>query len=246
MTASVDVSELLDQFDRGDRQALARVLSLVEQGQSLPAREAKSDDVRVIGITGSAGAGKSTLLGALIAHLRQQKIRVAALACDPQSPKTGGALLGDRIRVRFDADDDGVYFRSLSTRGSPGGIAACTGSAIAWLKAFGFDVILVETVGAGQDQIAVREVVDTLALMVTPGAGDEIQWEKAGVIELADLVIVNKSDMPGADLVRQQVLHALSLGPESSLVPVLPVCALKGEGVADLWTALQTASEVRR
>ena len=128
---------------------------------------------------------------------------MAVLACDPQSPVTGGALLGDRIRVRFEPADEGVYFRSLSTRGAAGGISAATKAARDWLVEFGFDVILIETVGVGQDQVAKMSasIVDTLVLLVTPNTGDEVQWEKAGVIEVADLVVVNKSDLPGADRV---------------------------------------------
>jgi LAO/AO transport system kinase len=234
-----DTAELLQRFDRGDRRALARVLSLVQNGDAPKFGKRKLRPARVVGITGSGGAGKSTLVGALLKHLRGKNLNVAVLASDPQSPKTGGALLGDRIRVKFDPADEGIYFRSLSTRGAPGGIAACTGAAIPWLKAFGFDVILVETVGIGQDQVAVREVVDTLVLVVTPGAGDEVQWEKAGVIELADLIVVNKSDMPGADRVAQQLRHSLSLSAGAPEVPILSVTATTAKGVAELWAAIE-------
>ena len=146
--------------------------------------------------------------------------------------------MGDRIRVRFDPADEGVYFRSLSTRGAAGGISAATRQARDWLAAFGFDVILIETVGVGQDQIAVREMVDTLVLLVTPNTGDEVQWEKAGLIEVADLVVVNKSDLPGADRVRQQLVSALSLGPQETRVAVLNVTAATGQGVESLWQAI--------
>lgn len=232
------LSNLLDQFSKGDRRALARILTYVETGETLPPVPAATFQAHVIGITGSGGAGKSTLVGALIGHLRTLGLRVAVLACDPQSPRTGGALLGDRVRVRFDPADDGVFFRSLSTRGAPGGISSAVGPAIPWLEAFGFDVILVETVGIGQDQIAVRGVVQTLVLVVTPASGDEIQWEKAGVIELADLVVVNKADLAGADQVRRQLLGALSLSPGQPTVPVLSVIANTGQGVSDLWRAI--------
>jgi LAO/AO transport system kinase len=141
------------------------------------------------------------------------------------------------VRVRFDAGDEGVYFRSLSTRGAPGGISAAVGPAVGWLDAFGFDVVLVETVGIGQDQVAIRGVVETLLLLVTPNAGDEVQWEKAGLLELADLVVVNKADLPGADRVRQQLISALSLG-EAKAVPVLAIAAASGQGVEELWRAI--------
>lgn len=236
-TSPPNDASLLERFAQRDRRALARLISLAETGRA-PSVPAAAATAYVVGITGSGGAGKSTLVGALIGHLRKLNLRVAVLACDPQSPKTGGALLGDRIRVRFDPDDEGVYFRSMSTRGAAGGVAQSAGAAIAWLKAFGFDAILVETVGVGQDQVAVRGIVDTLVLLVTPASGDEIQWEKAGVIELADLVVVNKSDMPGAERVREQLRHALALSPGAKDVPVLPVTATTGGGVRELWDAI--------
>jgi LAO/AO transport system kinase len=151
-----DIAEILNRFQRRDRRALAEILSRVENGESLPspvkAASAPNKPARVVGITGSGGAGKSTLVGALVEHVRSLGLTVGVLACDPQSPVTGGALLGDRIRVRFDPSDEGVYFRSMSTRGAAGGISAATGAARDWLQAFGFDLILIETVGVGQDR----------------------------------------------------------------------------------------------
>lgn len=234
--------QLLQRYARHDRRALAEILTLVEMDEAPPLPPTTEQPAYVVGITGSGGAGKSTLVGALIAHLRAQNLRVAVLACDPQSPRTGGALLGDRIRVRFEPGDEGVYFRSLSTRGAPGGISQAVVPSIAWLKNFGFDVVLVETVGVGQDQVAVREAVDTLVLLVTPNTGDEVQWEKAGLIELADLVVVNKSDLPGADRVRQQLVAALSLVPGNEPVPVLSAAGGSGQGVPELWEAILAAS----
>lgn len=233
-------AELLQRFSSGDRRALARILSLVEAGQApeLPAAEPALQAARVVGIAGSGGAGKSTLVGALVGHLRKQNLRVAVVASDPQSPRTGGALLGDRVRVSMNPDDEGIYFRSMSTRGASGGVAAAVAGAIPWLERFGFDVILVETVGIGQDQTAVRDMVQTLVLVVTPGTGDEIQWEKAGVIELADLLVVNKADMPGADRVRHQLRGALSLSPGAAEIPILATVATNGQGVPELWDAV--------
>jgi len=235
-------AELLERFKQKDRRALAELLTLVELGEAPPLPEPAGYPpipTRVVGITGSGGAGKSTLVGELVAYLRRQGQTVAVLACDPQSPVTGGALLGDRIRVRFEANDEGVYFRSLSTRGAAGGVSRAVQPAIEWLKAFGFDVVLVETVGVGQDQIGVRDAVETLVLLVTPHTGDEVQWEKAGVLEVADIVVVNKSDLSGAQRVRQQLTSALSLGPQGATVPILSTTAATGQGVKELWEAIE-------
>ncbi|HUY91720.1 MAG TPA: GTP-binding protein [Pirellulales bacterium] len=238
-------ADLAARFARRERRALAEIISLVEAGRAPAPSAANLSSMipqpsalpRIVAFTGSGGAGKSTLVAASIAHLRSQDRTVAVLACDPNSPLTGGALLGDRVRVRFDPADEGVFFRSMSTRGAQGGISAAVGPAIEWLKAFGFDVILVETVGVGQDQLGVRPLVDVLVLLVTPNSGDEVQWEKAGLVEVADLIVVNKADLPGADRVRQQLLSALSLGPTRP-APILPTIAATGQGVVELWQAI--------
>lgn len=245
-----EIAEILTRFRKRDRRALAEILSRVENNESLPAPSESANTpgktASVVGVTGSGGAGKSTLVGALVEHVRKLGLTVAVLACDPQSPVTGGALLGDRIRVRFDPADEGVYFRSMSTRGAAGGISAATGAARDWLQAFGFDLILIETVGVGQDQVAVRALVDTLALLVTPNTGDEVQWEKAGLIEVADIIVVNKSDLPGADRVRQQLTSALSLGPHGAHPPVLNVVAATGQGVPELWQTISARPTASR
>ena len=238
-------ADLLARFIRRDRRALAEIITLVEAGQApAPGTVSSSSFIPpsssrslVVGFTGSGGAGKSTHVGPSIAYLRSRGRSVAVLACDPQSPVTGGALLGDRVRVKFDPADEGVYFRSLSTRGAQGGVSSAVGPAIEWLKAFGFDVIIVETVGVGQDQIGVRQFVDTLVLLVTPNTGDEVQWEKAGLVEVADLIVVNKADLHGADRVRQQLHSALSLGSRPP-VPILATTAATSEGVPELWQAI--------
>ena len=196
MTTTPD--QLLDRFAAGERRALARILSLIESGQWTAAAPEDAPHPVVVGITGSGGAGKSTLVGSLVEHLRSNNVKVAVLACDPQSPRSGGALLGDRIRVAMDPADDGVFFRSFSTRGAAGGIATWVKDATAWLAAFGFEVVLVETVGVGQDQFAVRDLVDVLVLVVTPMSGDEVQWEKAGLIELVGPSASQADSFPSA------------------------------------------------
>ena len=239
----MDSQQLLDRFVQRDRRALARILTLVERGQApeLEKLSEKNSSERppiVVGIAGSGGAGKSTLIGKLLGHLRGRDLSVAVLACDPGSPVSGGALLGDRIRVEFDPADDGIYFRSFSTRGATGGISAAVGPAIRWIAAFGFDVILIETVGIGQDQTAIHPLVDRLVLIVTPATGDEIQWDKAGVIELADVIAVNKADLPGADRVAADLTSSLSLVPGSQPPPIVLVTAASGAGIAELWQAI--------
>jgi LAO/AO transport system kinase len=174
------------------------------------------------------------LIGALIHDLRRRGLSVAVLANDPQSPRSGGALLGDRIRTVMDPQDEGVYFRSFSTRGAPGGVSAAVGPAISWLTAFGFDVVLVETVGVGQDQVAVRHLVDRLVLLITPMTGDEVQWQKAGLIELADIVLVNKCDLAGAAGVQAELTTMLDLTRDHPVPKIMGVTAATGEGVPQL------------
>jgi LAO/AO transport system ATPase len=232
---------LLDRFRRGDRRALARLLSLIARGEPaepmLAALGAPTKLARVVAVTGAGGVGKSTLVGKLIEHVRGQSLSVAVLACDPQSPLSGGALLGDRFRMPSRPDDEGVFIRSLATPSGRGAVAEHLGPMVGLLERFGFDVILIETAGAGQGDTAVRELADSLVLLLQPESGDELQWEKAGVLEVADVVVIHKADLPGAERAEAQVKAMLGL-TDGHETPVLKVSAKAGQGVAELWAVL--------
>jgi LAO/AO transport system ATPase len=239
---------LLERFRRRDRLALARLVSLVSRGEQVedilagvgePRRPA-----RVVAVTGSGGVGKSTLAGKLIEQVRLQGQTVAVLACDPQSPLSGGALLGDRFRMPARADDDGVFIRSLAAAGGHGALAEHLAALIRLLEAFAFDVVLIETVGAGQGDTVVRELVDVLVLLLQPETGDDLQWEKAGLLEVADVIVIHKADLPGAERVESQVLSMLALGA-GTVVPVLRISSRSGSGLEELWQTI-AARPLRR
>lgn len=224
-TLSAADQALLEQFRQGSRRALARLISRVDNGEDvkpfLDALQPEGEDVtpKVIGVTGPPGAGKSSLIGCLIPEIRKRNMRVAVLAVDPESPFTGGAILGDRIRMgRHYVDDLGVYIRSLSSRGSAGGLSRSTRSVCRLLAAYGFDLVLLETVGAGQAELSVMDASDLVLLVLVPGTGDAIQWEKAGQVEIADVFALNKADLPGIDALESQLRSAL----ESGFVPQCP------------------------
>jgi LAO/AO transport system ATPase len=231
---------LLTAFQHGERLALARLLTLAARGRvdefltRLPLSPKTS---RVVAFTGSVGVGKSTLVGTLIEHVRSRGQTVAVLACDPQSPLTGGALLGDRFRMPARPDDDGTFIRSLAAAPGRGAVAEHLPAMVRLLEAFGFEVVLIETVGSGQGEMAVRDVADVLVLLLQPETGDDLQWEKAGVLEVADVVVIHKADLPGADNAVAQVRAALDLAGGSS-VPVVKVSTKTGEGIAALWEAI--------
>jgi LAO/AO transport system ATPase len=239
----------LKQFRRGDRRALARLLSLLAHGESitpiLAGIGSAARPARVVAITGSAGVGKSTLVGKLIEQIRAAGLKVAVLACDPQSPLSGGALLGDRFRMPSRPEDDGVFIRSLATPGGHGAVAGHVEEMIRLLEAYGFDVILLETVGAGQGDTVVGSLADVVALLLQPETGDDLQWEKAGVLEVADVVAVHKADLPGAEKAEAQVRTALGLSGGRE-IPVLRVSSKTGAGLADLWQAIAAVPLRRR
>jgi len=216
---------LLDAVRSGDRRALSRAITRVEQNGETsgldPARH-------VVGITGPPGAGKSTLISALIEVIRQRGETVAVLAVDPSSPMTGGAILGDRIRMQTHIDDEGVFVRSMANRGHLGGLAESTREAVAVMGVAGFDWLVVETVGVGQSEVEVMGLADVVVLVVGPAWGDQVQADKAGIVEIADLYVVNKGDRPGVDEVRRALLEAA----EARSAQVMVTTATSGEGVA--------------
>jgi len=201
---------------------------------------ADSGEGRVVGITGAPGAGKSSLIAALIGHRRKRGERVAVLAVDPSSPLSGGAVLGDRVRMQAHTTDEGVFVRSMASRGIPGGLASAAPDAVRVLVAAGWPWVLVETVGVGQSDVDVRLVADTIVVVVNPGWGDDVQAEKAGLLEVADIVVVNKADRPGADQARVVLDAMLDLVPAASgwRPPVVATSAIGGAGAAELWTAV--------
>jgi methylmalonyl-CoA mutase cobalamin-binding domain/chain len=192
---------------------------------------------RVIAVTGSGGVGKSTLIGKLIEVIRRARRSVAVLACDPQSPLSGGALLGDRIRMPNRSADDEVFIRSVATPGGRSGVAPNVDLMTGLFGRFGFDTVIVETVGAGQGDTAVRDVADVVVVLVQPETGDELQWEKAGLLEIADIVVVHKADLSSAERVESQLRELLNM-PGCRSVPVVRVSSTKETGVEELWAAV--------
>uniref|UniRef100_UPI000E663A01 methylmalonyl Co-A mutase-associated GTPase MeaB n=1 Tax=Desertibaculum subflavum TaxID=2268458 RepID=UPI000E663A01 len=229
---------------RGERAALARAITAVENetGEALAvlaAIRARLGRALVLGVTGPPGAGKSTLVAALIGELRQRRLTVGVVAVDPSSPVTGGAILGDRIRMGRHAEDDGVFVRSLASRGHLGGLSRTAQRVIDVMDASGRDIVLVETVGAGQSEVEIAGIADLRIVVVAPGLGDEVQAIKAGILEIADMFVVNKADQPLAERTARQLAAAASLAERDGPPPqVLKTTATSGEGVAALADAV--------
>jgi LAO/AO transport system kinase len=239
------LEELLERLRAGDKRAVARLISWVEDGDRDQLREAAealnpaAGRAQVIGLTGSPGVGKSTLAAALVAAYRDQGLTVGVLAVDPSSPFTGGALLGDRVRMQAHALDEGVYIRSMATRGHLGGLAWATPQAVRVLDAAGCDVVLVETVGVGQAEVEVAGLADTTLVALAPGFGDAVQVAKAGILEVADVFVVNKADRDGAQVVARDLRQMLHLGEARPWqVPVVLTVAERGDGVDKLVEAI--------
>ena len=236
---------LLEAAVSGDVRALGKALSVIEDGtpelSELLSGLPDSGSALLIGVTGPPGVGKSTTTGALISEYRSKGLRVAVLAVDPSSPVTGGALLGDRIRMQEHALDEGVFIRSMSSRGQLGGLSSATQAAAKVLDAVGFDVIIVETVGVGQSEVDVVNAVDTVVLVLAPGAGDGVQAAKAGILEIADIYVVNKADRDGAEGVVRELRSMIGLGSNSqaSWTPeIVTTTATTGQGLTDLVLAI--------
>jgi LAO/AO transport system kinase len=242
----VGVAQMMERLRAGDVRALARAVSVVEDGGALAGAlvaacaEFRGRALRV-GVTGPPGAGKSTLVDQMARWLRGEGQSVGVVAVDPSSPFTGGALLGDRIRMQGFAGDDGVYIRSMASRGKMGGLAKAAGDVCSVIEAAGRETILIETVGVGQDEVEVAGLADVTVLVLVPGMGDEVQSLKAGVMEAADIFAVNKSDRGGAELVEAEILAMQSLAAAGVgwVVPVVRTVATTGEGVAALMEAVQ-------
>lgn len=241
--AAEDLPGLLDRFRAGERRALARLLTQIENDtpvgrETVRALFGATGRAHVVGVTGPPGAGKSTLVNRLIATWRERGRSVAVVAVDPSSSLTGGATLGDRVRMMETWADDAVFIRSMATRGALGGLARATRGIVWTLDAFGFDVIIIETVGVGQDEVEVARVAHTTLLLQVPGLGDDIQAIKAGVLEIADLLVVNKADQPGTGELKRDLAMMLTLGghpPEGTWrVPILATIAARGDGVVAL------------
>jgi LAO/AO transport system kinase len=242
----MEVGELIDGVLAGDRRAIARAISAVEDGA--PELEPLSTGIypstgraATIGITGAPGVGKSTLAGELVRLARDRDLSAAVLAVDPTSPYTGGALLGDRVRMQDHATDPGVFIRSMATRGHLGGMALAAPEAVRILDAAGYARVIVETVGVGQAEVEVAAATDTTVVVLAPGLGDAVQMAKAGILEVADIFVVNKADRDGAAEVMRELRQMLHLGAARDWEPpVLATSAQNGDGVDDVWEAIET------
>ena len=238
------LEELTGGVRAGDRRALARAISLVEDGDPLAyplVRELYPETGRtaVIGVTGPPGVGKSSLIGALVRHARGLGKTIGVVSVDPSSPFSKGALLGDRIRLADHFTDPGVYIRSMGTRGHLGGLAETTLQAVLLLDASGKDVVFVETVGAGQSEVEVTAIADTVLLVLMPGSGDSVQALKAGIMEIPDVIAVNKMDHPAAKTMLNEVRSIVRLAAPERRPPILLTEAVRGENVAELWETLE-------
>lgn len=243
----MNVSELVAGLKSGDRRAVARLISLVEDGapeasEAIREMYPLTGHASTLGITGAPGAGKSTLIDGLVTRMRAAELSVGVIAIDPTSPFSGGALLGDRVRMGTHALDDKVFIRSMATRGHLGGLSLAAPEAMRVLEAAGSDFVIVETVGVGQSEVEVARQADTTIVVLAPGMGDAIQAAKAGILEVADVFCVNKSDKSGVNETARDVRSMLEMGPgrdPSWTPPIVLTSATEGEGLDELWEAVR-------
>lgn len=234
----------------GDTRALARAATGIENRdpralELLAELRPRAGHARVLGITGAPGAGKSTLVDAMARELRRQGRTAGILAVDPSSRRTGGAILGDRIRMLDHYADPGIFIRSLATRGTSGGLARATGDMALLLDAAGKDFVLIETVGVGQDEVGIAEVAQVTVVVLVPGMGDDIQALKAGIMEIADVFVINKSDQPGAERAEREIQSMLSLVQSGPRPPIVRTIATEGAGVPELLKAVSSPARAK-
>ena len=251
MKKSIDIDDMVQRLLAGDRRAAARLITLVEDGMEESHEVMKrvyphTGQANIVGITGSGGVGKSTLTDHLIHKLRKQGKMVGVVLVDPSSPFSGGAFLGDRIRLQSHSQDDGVYVRSMASRGYLGGLSRSTYDVIRIIEAMGMEVIIVETLGAGQDEVDVIHIAHTCLLVLTPGMGDDIQAMKAGIMEIADIIVLNKADLQGANTSLrhlQSTLSVVSLKGKEWIPPIIPTVSVASkakniQGIDELTAAI--------
>lgn len=240
----MEVEGLIERALTGERRAIARLISLVEDGSSdlgtiMRALYPRTGNAYTIGITGAPGAGKSTLTEQVVARARREGRKVGVLAIDPSSPFSGGALLGDRVRMQSHATDPDVFIRSMATRGHLGGISLATPEAVRVLDAVGKDIVVIETVGVGQAEVEITDACDTTLVVVNPGWGDAVQAAKAGLMEIADVFVVNKAERPGAKDAVRELKQMLDMSDADWKPEVVETVATKGEGIEELWAAIE-------
>jgi LAO/AO transport system kinase len=241
-----EIQTLIDHLRAGDTRALARAISVVENrspgcSELLKAVFPYSGHARIVGLTGPPGAGKSTLVDRLACHYRKEGLSIGIIAVDPTSPYTGGAILGDRIRMQEHSSDAGIYIRSMATRGSLGGLARTSADVSTILDASGRNLIMIETVGVGQDEVDIVRLADITIVILVPGMGDDVQTIKAGIMEIADIFVINKSDREGAERVEREIraLQSLAVRTDNWAPPIVKTVATEGTGIPELASAIR-------